>query len=45
MKKDFIKRGNFYLNNLENEYNSYIKMNRLEKAIKIREYLDNLIST
>jgi len=44
IKKDFIKKGKLYLNKLENEYQAYLKMNRLEKAAKIKEYINNLIS-
>lgn len=34
-----------YVNKLENEYLAYHKMGRTEKAAKIKEYLDSLIST
>lgn len=44
INKDFIKKESLYLNKLENEYNAYVKMNRIEKATKIREYLDSLTS-
>ena len=45
-KGDFNKLEIFgtkiYVNKLENEYESCIRMNKFEKATKIKEYLNNL---